>query len=128
MRPWISLLLFGAGLTGVIAAPAAANTMTPTSPVVVVHNGHVHALFHRRHFLRAHPGFGPFALGTPLVFPDESYGGGAGSGMPPVIMLSEPSAVAASPPVPAAEQRPSVETTAEGVVVVRGPGSHHLGY
>jgi len=128
MRPWISPLLLGAGLTAFIAVPAAANTMTPRSPVVVVHNGHVHAPFLRRHFLRAHPGFGPFVLGTPLVLPDESFGGGVASGTPPIIMLSEPPAVAAPPPLPAAEQRPSVETTAEGVLVVRGPGSRHLGY
>jgi hypothetical protein len=40
-----------------------------------------------------------------------------------------------APPVPAplprrsvVEERPSVETTAEGIVIVRGPGSRHLGY
>jgi hypothetical protein len=128
MRPWISPLLLGAGLTALIAVPAAANTMTPRSPVMAVHNGDVHAPFHRHHFLRAHPGFAPFVLSTPLFLPYEFYGGGVASGTPSVIILSEPSAVAASPPVPAAEQRPSVETTAEGVVVVRGPGSRHLGY
>jgi hypothetical protein len=128
MRPWISLLLLGAGLTAAIAAPAsAANTMTPRFPVVVVHNGRVHAPFHRH--LRSRPGFSPFAFGAPLVVPDQYFGSGAASGTPPVIMLGEAPAVAAPmPPVPVVEQRPSVETTAEGVVIVRGPGSHHLGY
>ena len=128
MRPWISLMLLGAGLTAAIAAPAAANTMTPRSPVIV-HNGHVHAPFDRHHFLHTHPGFGPFVFGAPPVFPDGYFGTGVASGMPPVIMLSEAPAMAAPPPSPTAvEQRPSVETTAEGVVVVRGPGSRHLGY
>ena len=133
MRPWISLLL-GSGLAAVIAAPAAAaSTMTPRSPVVVVHNGHVHAPFlhapfHRHLFLHTHRGFGPFAFGAPLALPDEYYGSDIASGAPPIIMLSGMPAMAAPPQLPAVEQRPSVETTAEGVVIVRGPGSHHIGY
>lgn len=125
MRPWISLLLLGAALPATIVAPAAANAMTPRSPVIV-HNGHVHVPFHRHHFLQAHPGFGPFTFGAPLILPGGYFADGGASGTPPVIMLSEAPAVAAPPP--AVEQRPSVETTAEGVVVVRGPGSRHLGY
>ena len=123
MRPWISLLLLGAGLTAAAAATAAADTMTPRSPVIV-HNGRSHAPIHRHHFL---PGFGPF-FGAPLVLPGGYFGSDIALGMPPVMMLSETPAMAAPRQLPAAEQRPSVETTAEGVVVVRGPGSHHIGY
>lgn len=126
MRPWISLLLLGAGLTAASAAPATANTTTPQSPGVVSPNSHIRAPFHRNHFFRRHPGFGPFAFGAPLVFPGGYYGSDIGPGTPPVIMLSEPPAP--PPQLPAVEQRPSVETTAEGVVIVRGPGSHHIGY
>lgn len=126
MRPWISLLV-GTALT--VAAPAAANTMTQQSPVPVARNGHVHLPFHRHHFFHSHPDVSPFAFGAPLVFPGGYYGSDIGPGTPPVIMLSEPPAMAAPPPqLPAVEQRPSVETTAEGVVIVRGPGSHHLAY
>ena len=129
MRPWISLLLLGAGLTAAIAAPAAANTMTPGSPVVIVHNGHVHAPFHRHHFVHSHLGLGPFVFGTPLAFPDAYYGSGVAAGTPPIIMMSEAPAMTAPPPqLPVVEQRPTVETTAEGMVIVRGPGSHHIGY
>jgi|SRR5690348_2093022 len=129
MRPWIFLLLLGAGLTAAIAAPAAANTTTPRSPGVGFHDSHMRAPFHRNHFFHRHPGFGPFVFGAPLVLPGGYYGSDIGPGTPPVIMLSVPPAVAAAPPqLPAVEQRPSVETTAAGVVIVRGPGSHHIGY
>lgn len=126
MRPWISLLLLGAGLTVAIATPAAANTTTPRPPGVAFHDSHMRAPFHRNHFFHRHPGFGPFVFGAPLVFPGGYYGSDIGPGTPPVIMLSE--TPAAPPPLPAVEQRPSVETTPEGVVIVRGPGSHHLAY
>jgi len=128
MRLWISLLLLGVGLTVGFAGPVAANTMTPRSPVVVVQNGHAHGPFHRHHF-RGHPGLGPFVFGTPLVSPDAYYGSGIASSALPFILPGGPPVMAA--PVaqwPAVEQRPSVETTAEGVVIVRGPGSHHIGY
>jgi hypothetical protein len=103
--------------------------MTPRSPEVA-RNGHVRAPFPRHHFFHPNPGFGPFAFGAPLILPGGYFAGGVASGTP-VIMLSEAPATTApapAPPRPAAEQRPSVETTAEGVVVVRGPGSHHIGY
>jgi hypothetical protein len=130
MRPWISLLLLGAGLTAAGATPAAANNMTPRSSEIA-RNGHIHTPFLRHHFLHRNPEFGPFAFGAPLILPGGYFAGDVASGTPPVIMLSEVPATTASalpPPRPAAEQRPSVETTAEGVVVVRGPGSHHIGY
>jgi hypothetical protein len=129
MRPWISLLLLGAGLTAAIAAPATAGMMTPRSPVPVAHNGHVHAPFHRHRFFHRHPGFGPLVFGAPLVFPGGYYGSDIGPGTPPVVVLSEAPTTAAPPPqLPELDQRPSIETTAEGVVIVRGPGSHHIGY
>jgi hypothetical protein len=129
MRPWISLLLLGAGLTAAIAAPATAGMTAPQSPVQVAHNGHIHAPFHRHRFFHSHPSFGPFVFGAPLVFPGGYYGSDIGPGTPPVVVLSEPpTAAAPPPPLPELDQRPSVETTAEGVVIVRGPGSHHLGY
>ena len=128
MRPRISLLL-GVGLMAAVAVPATANTTTSRSPVVVIPHNHIHALSHRDHFFHHHPGFGPFALGAPLTFPGGYYGNDIGPGTPPVIMRSDTPAIAAAPPqLPAVEQRPSVETTAEGVVIVRGPGSHHIGY
>jgi hypothetical protein len=129
MRPWTSLLLLGVGLTVGFAGPAAANTMTPRSPVVVVHNGHVHALLRHHRFFRGRPGLGPFVFGTPLVSPDAYYGSGIASSALPFIMPGGAPVMAAPvAQLPAVEQRPSVETTAEGVVIVRGPGSHHIGY
>jgi hypothetical protein len=129
MRPWISRLLVGAALTAVIAAPATAGMMTPRSPAPVAHNGHVHAPFHRHRFFHRHPGFAPFVFGAPLVFPDGYFGSDVAAGTPPVVVLREaPPMAAPPPPMPELDQRPSVETTAEGVVIVRGPGSHHIGY
>jgi hypothetical protein len=128
MRPWISLMLLATGLVTAGAMPAAADNMTMRSRDVV-RSGRLQTpgLHHR--FLRPDAMFGPFAFGAPLILPGGYFAGGGASGTP-VIMLSEAPAMAAPPPPPppAIEQRPSVETTAEGVVVVRGPGSHHLGY
>lgn len=127
MRNLISLLL-GAGLIAAGVAPAVADNMTPRSHEIV-RNGQFHRPFLRHRFLHPNPVF-PFVLGAPFAFPGGYFDGGVASGASPVIMLGGAPAVAASPPPPlaAAEQRPSVETTAEGVVVVRGPGSHHIGY
>ena len=135
MRPWISPLLLGVGLTAGMAAPAAADTLTPRSPVIV-RNSHIPAPFQRHHFRHSHPGFlhshpgvDPLFFGVPLVYSGDYVAGGVASGMPPVMMLSEPPGTAPPPPqLPAIEQRPTVETTPEGVAIVRGPGSHHIGY
>lgn len=124
MRPWISLLL-GAGLLAAIAAPSTAGTMTPRSPVLVA-GGHVEAPFHRQRFFHRHAGFGQLVFAAPLVFPGGYYGSDIGPGMPPVIMLSEAPVAAPPPPLAAVDQRPSVETTADGMVIVRGPGSRHI--
>jgi len=125
MRPWISLLL-GAGLVAAIAGPTTAGTMTPRSPVLVAHDGHVQAPFDGHRRFHRHPGFGPLVFGAPLVFPGGYYGSDIGPGTPPVIILSEAPVTAPSPQLPAVEQRPRVETTTEGVVIVRGPGSRHI--
>jgi hypothetical protein len=127
MRPWISLMLLAAGVMATGAMPAAADNMTMQSRETV-RSGHLQTPFLKHRFLRPNPVFGPFAFGAPLILPGGYFAGGVDSGTP-VIMLSEAPAIAAPPPPPpAVEQRPSVETTAEGVVVVRGPGSHHIGY
>jgi hypothetical protein len=127
MRRLISLTLLAAGLMTTGAMPAAADNMTMRSREIV-RDGRAQTPFLNRRFLRPNPVFGPFAFGAPLILPGGYFAGGVPSGAPPVIMLSEAPAMAAPPPPPAVEQRPSVETTAEGVVVVRGPGSRHLGY
>jgi hypothetical protein len=129
MRPWICILVFGAGLMAASAPPAAANNMTPRSPAVAL-NSPVETPFLRHGFFRHHRLLGPFAFGGPLLFPGGFFGGdvmpGFASGMPPALMLSGEPALAA-PRRSTDGARPSVETTAEGVVIVRGPGSRHLG-
>jgi hypothetical protein len=130
MRPWFCMLALGAGLTAVSALPAVANNMASRSPRVAV-NGPVRTPFLRHHLFRHQFLFGPFAFGSPFVLPGEVFDGdvmpGLASGAPMVVMLSGPPA---APPLPrraALEERVSVETTVDGVVIVRGPGSHHLG-
>jgi hypothetical protein len=130
MRPWICMLVLGAGLTAVSALPAAANTTASRSPRVAV-NGPVRAPFLRHHLFRHQSLFGPFAFGSPFVLPGGVFDGDVmpslASGAPTVVMLS---GSPAAPPLPrraAIVERTSVETTVDGVVIVRGPGSHHLG-
>ncbi len=129
MRRWICMLVLGAGVTAASTLPAAANNMTPRSPNVAA-NGHVQGPFLRHDFFRHHPLLGPFALGSPVVFPGGFFDGdvmpGFASGTPPVVVLSGPPAALELPRHSAVEERPSVETTLEGVVIVRGPGSRHV--
>ncbi len=118
MRPWICLLVLSAGLTAASALPAAANNMTARSPNVAL-NGDVQTSFLRQGFFRHRPFLGPFAFDAPVVFPGGFF---VGDVMP---------GVAAGTPLPrrtAVEERPSVETTLEGVVIVRGPGSRHVAH
>lgn len=132
MRPWICMLVLAAGLTAASALPAVANNMISQSPNVSV-NRHVQTPFLRHGFFRHHPLLSPFAFGGPFVFPggffDSDVIPRVASGTPPLVVLN------GAPPVPqplprrsVVEERPSVETTVEGVVIVRGPGSRHLGY
>jgi hypothetical protein len=126
MRPWIYVLLLGAGLIAASAEPAAANNMTARSPDMAL-SRHVQAPFLRHRHLPQHGSvLGPFVLGAPFIWPGGYFDGSLASAVsPPVIVLSTPPAAAAPQPSPV-EQRASVETTAEGVVIVRGPGSRHL--
>jgi hypothetical protein len=131
MRPWICMLVLGAGLTAAGTLPAAANNMTSRSPNVAA-NGHARTPFLRHGFFRHHPLLGPFAFGGPVVFPGGFFDGdvipGFTSGTPPLLLLSGPPAAPELPRRSAVEERASVETTPDGVVVVRGPGSRHLGH
>jgi len=128
MRPWICMLVLGTGLTAASALPAAANNMSSRSPNVAA-NGHVQMPFLRHGFFRHRPSLGPFAFGGPVVFPDGFFDGdvtpAAGT---PMVMLSGGPAAPQLPRRSAVEERASVETTVEGVVVVRGPGSRHVGH
>jgi hypothetical protein len=62
----------------------------------------------------------------PGLFDGSGYGYGSGYGIsaPPVVVIDREPPPA--PPRPAAEARPSVETTPSGVQIVRGPGSRHV--
>jgi hypothetical protein len=90
---------------------------------------------HHRHFNRfdrshafgiADNGF----FGSGLV--GNGFFGDAGFGLPAegttnpayIIVASSGAPMPMSRPV--AEERPTVETTASGVAIIRGPGSHHL--
>lgn len=126
MRPWICTLL-GAALTAASALPAAADHMPPRSSHLVV-KGHFRTSFPQHGFFRDHPLLGPLALGGPAVIPGDYSASGFAPGMPLVILPSTAPAPAQLPARSAAEERPSVEATGEGVVIVRGPGSRHLGY
>lgn len=126
MRPSICLLVLGAGLTAASVLPAAANTMTSRSPNVAV-NGHVPSPSLQHGVFRRLPLLGPFAFGGPVVFPGGFFDGdftpvAAGT---PVVMLSGPPA---PPPPPRHSAGPSIETAVAGMVIVRGPGSRHLGH
>jgi len=124
MRRWIFLLVTGAGLPVAAALPAAANNMTSRSPDVAV-TGHPQAVPMQPGF-RRHSTPGPFGFGGPVVFPDTYVDGESRpsviAGLPPI-----PMAAALAPRHSAVEERPSVETTVEGIVIVRGPGSRHVG-
>jgi hypothetical protein len=48
----------------------------------------------------------------------------APAGEVPVAVV--PAALPPRPPVSLADERPRVETTSDGVTIVRGPGSHHI--
>ncbi len=126
MRPWICTLL-GAVLTAASALPAAADHMPRRSSHLVV-KGHFRTSFPRHGFFRNHPLLGPLALGGAAFIPGDYSDGGFAPGMPLVILPSTAPAPAQLPARSAVEERPSVETTEDGVVIVRGPGSRHLGY
>lgn len=120
MRPWtwLCLLALGAGLTAAGGAPAAAGNLVARSP----HPAHFHMPVPRHHVLHHDFGFGPFAFGGPILAPGDYLNGT----MPPIIVLSNAPAQPTLVQRPIADERPSVETTPEGVVIVRGPGSRHL--
>lgn len=124
MRPWIFVLVIGAGLPVAGVLPAAANNVTSRSPAMAV-TGHPQAAPLQPGF-RRHSPMGPFGFGGPVVVPDAFFDGDSQpriiAGLPPVVM-----APAAAPRHSAVEERPSVETTVEGIVIVRGPGSRHVG-
>ncbi|HEX7967860.1 MAG TPA: hypothetical protein VF502_06545 [Stellaceae bacterium] len=90
---------------------------------------------HRRSFARSFDPFSPFGFFQPV--PSFLLGGvldsvagtdalaPAGTRAPMVMVAPD----ASDPPRAirsAVDERPSVETTPEGVVIVRGPGSRHL--
>jgi hypothetical protein len=127
MRPWICTLVLGAGLTLASTLPAAADHM-PRQPSHLAVNGHHQTFFPRHGFFHHHPLLSSLASGGLAVIPGDYFDGGFPSGMPLVIVPSSAPAVAQLPPRSAVEERPSVESTEEGVVIVRGPGSRHLGY
>jgi hypothetical protein len=119
MRIWSWLLLaLGAALT-VVAAPAATagNLVTRSQTTSLAGQGHTR--FERHRIFHDGFAFDPFAFSGSVIVPGQYLYGM----MPPVIVLGSVDSQAA-PPRPALEQ-PSVETTPEGVVIVRGPGSHH---
>lgn len=137
MRRWLFLLLLGPGLCTVTAPPAAANNMSTHGQVIATAPPMAHTQVppgHHRNFARSFDPFSPFGFVQPVsVFPGGVLDGiagadalaPAGNGAPMMIVTSDP-------PIPrratrsAVDERPSVETTPEGVVIVRGPGSRHL--
>jgi hypothetical protein len=120
MRPWICMLGIAA-LSAASALPAAADNMTPRSPNVAL-NGTVQAPFPRHGFVRHQSTLGPFVLGSPFILPGGSFDGDAVPGVASGTPMAVPPRLRRS----AVEERASVETTQEGIVIVRGPGSHHL--
>ena len=77
--------------------------------------------FDNQRFRNSSESFAPGLLGGFL-------GGWDSFGQPPVIVeptIIAPSAAPSRPSHPAFDERPTVETTASGVQIVRGPGSRH---
>jgi hypothetical protein len=125
MRRWIYTLMLGAGLMAASIPPAAANGMVSRAPHVAL-NGQARSPLLRHSHFRHHRAFGPFAFGSPLFFPNDFFDaeGASGAGASRLVMLNDaPGARLRRPAV----ERASVETTEQGVVIVRGPGSHHIG-
>jgi hypothetical protein len=72
----------------------------------------------------------PYGYGGWGYFPDWDWGwdgdwawNGGGAAPPPA---SAPNYLLPPRPRFATEERPSVETTSQGVTIIRGPGSHHV--
>jgi hypothetical protein len=63
----------------------------------------------------------------PSGFPYDFYPAGASmaAGGAPIVVVVPAAAVRPEPQRPFASDRPTVETTPQGVVIVRGPGSRH---
>ena len=138
---WPFLLLLGPGLCALAVVPAAANNMSTHGQVIATQPPTARIQVpprvpfrHHRNFARSFDPFFPFGFFQPVrVFPGGVLDGiagadalaPAGNGAPMMIVTSDP-------PIPrratrsAVDERPSVETTPEGVVIVRGPGSRHL--
>jgi hypothetical protein len=114
--------MLGAGLMAASIPPAAANGMVSRAPHVAL-NGQARSPFLHGHF-RHHRAFGPFAFGSPLFFPNDFFDGESVSGAPRLVMLNDAPGARLRR---LAVERASVESTEQGVVIVRGPGSHHIG-
>jgi hypothetical protein len=108
----------------------------PAFPAAAEHNGsagapHVHGFHHGHAFhFRGFRG-SPFAngFGGWGYFPDWDWGWGGDWAANGGNAVAPPAPAFLPPPRPAgyaADTRPSVETTAQGVTIIRGPGSHHL--
>jgi len=103
-------------------------------PFEVFRGGH-HA-FHRHHpfhfHAMRHPFVGPGDWGLGWGWGGGGGDGGWGWGEPAAAGLAEPAPspglgmLPPPPPMRTADERPSVESTPQGVTIVRGPGSHHL--
>jgi hypothetical protein len=131
--------LLVACLLALVASPAAADRVRHRDADDGLRMHRHHSFFSRfsqvspfSPFFRLRHGgpFSPFATTFPIGFDDGfGFGGfdaGAGfGGAPGIVMLNAPPVAAAAPARPMIDDRPSVERTAQGVTIIRGPGSHH---
>ena len=132
-----ALLLPFAALLTLPALPAAAESGHDHggSRAAFHHDFHQHRPFHFRERRRE---FGRFREGR-REFAGSLWGGGWGWGWPgdwdwggqaPAAGVPEAPpvgyALPTPPPARIADERPSVETTSQGVVIIRGPGSRHV--
>ncbi len=132
MRGWLFLLVSSLWVCAGATRPAAADDGGAHQKAGMMATAHTHApprAAMRRHGNPTHPSdvFRRFGLIQPVpVFPSGVSDESTGSSRPAAIIvtpdLSGPRLATGS----AAAERPSVETTPQGVVIVRGTGFRHL--
>jgi hypothetical protein len=122
MRSLMLPALFGACLAAIATGPAEAAKMASHGQGPAATALHSSAATQQSVRRIPHPkafaGF-PFAFGSPAtILTPGDFAGLDGGTQPLVVTSAAPSA--------AVNTRPSVETTPEGVTIVRGTGSHHI--
>lgn len=122
MRSLMLPALFGACLAAIATGPSEAAKMAShgqgPAATALLSSAATQQSVPRIPHSRAFFGF-PFAFGSPVTTFAPGDFAGLDGGTQPLVVTS------AAPPV-AVNTRPSVETTPEGVTIVRGTGSHHI--